>query len=137
MSDSEYFKGFDEAQQAEYEKEVVEKWGADNPAYLQSKQRWGGYSDQQKGEILAEGKAITAGLAENIEKGPADPAVQELVARQHQWVNRFWDCSLEQFEGLGEMYAADPRFAEMYQGYHPDLPEFLKAAIQHYVKANQ
>jgi DNA-binding transcriptional MerR regulator len=137
MSDADLFKGFDEAQQEEYEKEVVERWGADNPANIQSKQRWGSYSDERKVEILGEMQAITLGLVEHIEKGPDDPAVQELVARQHRWVNFFWDCGYEQFEALGKGYATDPKFSEMYQGYHPDLPEFLYKAIQVYVQSNK
>lgn len=137
MSDADLFKGFDEAQQEQYEKEVVERWGADNPAYLQSKRRWGSYSDERKGEILGEMQAITLGLVEHIGKDVAEPEVQELVARQHRWVNHFWDCDYEQFEGLGQGYATDPKFSEMYQGYHPDLPAYLYKAIQHYVKSNK
>jgi DNA-binding transcriptional MerR regulator len=136
MSDADLFKGFDEAQQAEYEKEVVARWGADNPAYKQSKQRWGSYSDERKGEILGEMQAITLGLVNLIGKDPTDPAVQELVEQQHRWVNYFWDCNLKQFEALGQGYATDPKFSAMYQGYHPELPEFLYKAIQHYVKSN-
>ena len=89
MSDADFFKGFDEAQQSEYEKEVVERWGADNLAYLQSKQRWGSYSEAEKAQIFAEGQAVTLCLVEHIEEDAAGPAVQALVARQHQWVNRF------------------------------------------------
>jgi DNA-binding transcriptional MerR regulator len=137
MSDADFFKGFDEAQQKEYEQEVIARWGADNPAYKQSKQRWGSYSEAYKAEIIVEGQAITLGLVEHIDEAPTDPEVQALVARQHQWVNRFWDCSLEQFAGLGEGYATDPQFATTYQGFHPALPEFLFKAIQHYVKSNQ
>jgi DNA-binding transcriptional MerR regulator len=137
MSDEELFKGFDEAQQVEYEKEVVERWGADNLAYKQSTQRWGSYSDARKGEILGEMQAITLGLVEHIEKDPADPDVQELVGRQHRWVNYFWDCGFEQFEALGQGYASDPKFSEMYQGYHSNLPDFFYKAIQHYVKFNK
>jgi DNA-binding transcriptional MerR regulator len=137
MSDADLFKGFDEAQQEQYEKEVVKRWGSDNPAYLQSKQRWGSYSDERKGEILGEMQAITLGLVEHIEKGPADPDVQELVVRQHRWVNLFWDCGYEQFEALGQGYATDPKFSTMYQDYHPDLPEFFYKAIQYYVETNK
>ncbi len=136
MSDADLFKGFDEAQQEEYEKEVIARWGADNPAYKQSKQRWGSYSDERKSEILGEMQAITLGLVEHIKKDPTDPAVQDLVAQQHRWVNYFWDCNLEQFEALGQGYATDPKFSSMYQGYHPELPEFLYRAIQHYVKSH-
>ena len=137
MSDEELFKGFDEAQQEEYEKEVVERWGAENPAYKQSKQRWSSYSDERKGEILGEMQAITLGLVEHIEKDPTDPVVQELVARQHRWVNFFWDCGFKQFDALGQGYASDPKFSEMYQGYHPELPDFFYKAIQYYVKSNK
>jgi DNA-binding transcriptional MerR regulator len=137
MSDADLFKGFDEAQQEEYEKEVVDRWGADNPAYKQSKQRWGSYSDAQKGEILREMQTITLGLVEHIQRDPADPDVQALIAQQYRWINYFWDCNLEQFEALGEGYATDPKFSAMYQGHHPDLPGFLYKAIQHYVKSNK
>ncbi|MBN1121055.1 MAG: MerR family transcriptional regulator [Anaerolineae bacterium] len=136
MSDSDLFKGFDEAQQEEWEKEVVERWGADNPATIQSKQRWGSMSDAQKAEILSEGQAITLGLAELIDRDPDDPDVQALVARQHKWIGNFYDCSLEMLEGLGLMYTTDPRFAENYSRHHPDLPQFFYEAIKVYVKAN-
>jgi DNA-binding transcriptional MerR regulator len=137
MSDTDFFKGFDEAQQREYEKEVIERWGADNPAYKQSKQRWSNYSEEQKAEILAEGQAITLGLVEHVGKDVSDPAVQALVARQHRWVNRFWDCSAEQFEELGRGYVSDPKFSAMYRSFHPDLPDYLLKAIQYYVKTNR
>lgn len=134
MSESEYFSGFGEEQQAEYEQEVIERWGADSPAYQQSKARWGSYSADRRQEVLAEGQSITLALAGLTDREPSDPEVQQWIARQHQWVNYFWDCEPEQLAALGETYASDPRFAAMYASYHPDLPQFIRAAIQRYVE---
>jgi DNA-binding transcriptional MerR regulator len=134
LSESDFFAGFDETKQAEYEKEVVERWGADNPAYLQSKERWGGYSQARRREIIAEGQSITRALASLTDRSPSDSDVQHWVKRQHEWVNHFWDCGTRQFEALGQGYATDPKFVSMYASYRPDLPQFIYAAIRHYVE---
>lgn len=56
--------------------------------------------------------------------------------RQHRWVNNFWDCSIEQFEALGQSCARDPKFSSVYASFHPELPEFIFRAIQHDARHN-
>jgi len=135
MSDNDLFNGFDEAKQKAYEKEAFDRWGHHNPdAFQQSQQRWGGLEADGRQAHLDEGKAITVGLAELLDRDPADADVQALVKRQHDWVNFFWDCDLEAFEAMGDLYAGDPQFRANFASVHPELPDFLHEAIQHYVQ---
>ena len=46
---------------------------------------------------------------------------------------------LEQKAGriLELLDTTDPKFSAMYRGFHPNLPEFLFQAIQHYVRSHR
>lgn len=76
MSDSGFFTRFDDLKQAEHEKQVVERWGADNPAYLQSKERWSAYDRVRHEEILAEGQSIAQALASLTDRLPSELEAQ-------------------------------------------------------------
>lgn len=130
MEPTDMFAGFDEAQQERYEQEVAQKYG--DTQLKESKRRWGDYSAERKAEIMAEGGAIYLDLARMIDRDPADPEVQGAVARWHQHIRHFYEPTGAILRGLGQGYAEDPAFAAFYQRIHPDLPEFLRAAITRY-----
>lgn len=83
-------------------------------------------------KIKVESEEINKGLAANIDKGVGSPEVQALIGRHHAIINKFYDCSMEIYRGLAEMYVADERFAAYYRPYHKDLPEFLKEAMLYF-----
>jgi DNA-binding transcriptional MerR regulator len=130
MDTNDLFAGFDEAQQERYEQEIAEKYG--HKELNESRRRWGSYSAEQKAAIMAEGGAIYTELARMLDRDPADPAVQQAIARWHQHIRHFYEPTVAILRGLGNGYADDPAFAAFYQRIHPDLPEFLRAAIGHY-----
>ena len=139
MNDKQIFNGFDEVQQTSYEKEIAEKYGEDNPELKQSQARWSSYSAIQKEQILNEGQQITEAIASHIGVHAVDaPETQADIARWHEYINQyFYDCSLEIFAGLGQMYNSDPRFIKNYQKVHEELPQFLEDAITYYCDQNK
>jgi hypothetical protein len=123
------FDGFDESTMEEYRREAKERWGQTD-AYAQSERRTARYTKADWDAIAAEGKEIVEGMAARMDRDPADPEVQALIARHHQQINeRFYDCSTEIYRGLATMYVDDPRFAANYEAVHPGLAAFMRDAM--------
>ncbi|WP_069162015.1 MerR family transcriptional regulator [Nocardia altamirensis] len=132
---AEVFDGFDHTQ---YKDEVIERWGKD--AYESGDKWWNSMSDADKQafmqthlDIAADyGKAHAAGLA------PDNAQVQAVVQRHRDWLGVGWQNRAvvkEAFIGLGEMYAADPRFAANYDVHGAGTAEFVRDAMKVYAEA--
>ncbi|MDH6282205.1 MerR family transcriptional regulator [Prescottella agglutinans] len=128
----EMFDGFDHTR---YKDEVIERWGAQ--AYESSDAWWRSLSDDDKSgfrqrqlDIAADyGRAHGAGLA------PDSPEVQEITGRHYEWVAAGWQGrrpGADAFAGLGEMYVADPRFAENYDRHGAGTAAFVRDAMLAY-----
>ncbi len=129
MSKKNIFKGFSEEKQKQYEQQAIEEWGEtaeETIAY------WNSYSDERKEAVMAEGNAIYAELAENIDKVPDSPEVQTLLVRWHEHLRHFYEPSIEMIEGLGNMYFEHPDFNATFTAIDPALPAFLQRAIATY-----
>ena len=62
-----------------------------------------------------------------------DNTVQAAVSELFDLVNKFWDCNLEAFKGLADMYVEDERFKNNYiEKYGEEFPEFLKDAMVYF-----
>jgi hypothetical protein len=59
--------------------------------------------------------------------------VQQILVRWHEHLHYFYEPSLEVLRGLGTMYDDHPDFNATFTAMHPDLPPFLKEAINFYV----
>ncbi|GAB2640213.1 MerR family transcriptional regulator [Prescottella soli] len=125
----EMFDGFDHTR---YKDEVIERWG--EQAYESSDAWWRSLSDDDKSDfrqrqldIAADyGRAHAAGLA------PDSPEVQEIAGRHYEWVAAGWQGrrpGADAFAGLGEMYVADPRFAENYDRHGAGTAGFVRDAM--------
>lgn len=126
----EVFDGFDHTQ---YREEVEQRWGAD--AYARSDRWWRGLGSEGQAAFREEAGAITTALAAAHAAGasPDAPEVQALMARHYAWVRAGWGGtapSAEAFVGLGEMYVADPRFAQHYGG--AEGAAFVRDAMRAY-----
>jgi len=130
VSDDQLFAGFTPEEEARYAQEAREQYGAEEVDA--SYRLWNSYSQQKKDAILAEGGAIYTDLAAAIDQDAASPAVQQIIARWHQHMRHFYEPSIERLRGLGQLYVEHPDFAKNFRALHPDLPEFMRAAITHY-----
>lgn len=133
MKDKDLFEAFNQKQIDAYKKEAHERWG-DTEAYKQSSQRTKHYSKEDFIRVAKEWDAIAQAYVANIDKGIESPEVQAIVQKHWDQINKFYNCTVEIFTGLGEMYAADERFAKNFRKYHNDLPEFIRDAMFFYCK---
>jgi len=131
MKKKEYFEGFSEEKQKEYEKEIRQKYGE---KAFEGVTDWNSYTPEQKKRIIAESDAIYTDIAAVMDRGYASPEVQQIIARWHQHLRYFYEPSTERLLGLGQMYTEHPEFVAKFRAIHPDLPEFLNQAIQFYCK---
>ena len=134
MSQTQYFTGFSDEQQAEYEKQAAELW--DPEVVHESNRKWRQMSQAEKDALMANGERITTDLFHAMPKGASDPEVQKLVAEWHSHLGSFYDCSVEILLGLRHLYVEDSRFKAFYDRIHPDLANFLYDAIKVYCAAN-
>jgi DNA-binding transcriptional MerR regulator len=135
MSKKQLFRGFTPQEEKRYEEEARQRWGDEEVGA--SYQRWNSYSQQKKEAIKSEGGAIYLDLVSAIEaeNSPTSPEVQAMIARWHQHLRYFYEPSVPRLQALGQMYVDSPDFADRFRELHPDLPEYMRDAINHYCES--
>ncbi len=133
MTQTQYFKGFSEEKQAEYEKEAAEKWDPD--LVHESNRRWKNLKQVEKDNLMDNGEKIILALKDAMPKGASSTEAQQAVEDWKKHISFFYDCSDEMLLGLGRMYLDDPRFKEFYDRIDPNLAEFKFEAIKVYCAA--
>ena len=129
MADRDLFDGFDPTR---YEEEARERWG-DTPQWKESQARTRPYTREDWVAIRKENDEIVRGIAARMDKGPADPRVQELVKRYHHHINdRYYTCTLEIFRALAENNTGDPRFIATWEKVKTGMADFMRRAMIHY-----
>ena len=131
MSKEQLFEAFSDEQQAEYEKEVMQKY--DPATVKESIRKWKSYTTAEKQRIGEEGNAIYADLVAAISKSADSPEVQAIVERWRKHMDYFWTPDLEQLLALANGYNDDPRFKANFDKMHPQLAEFMLEAVKVYV----
>jgi DNA-binding transcriptional MerR regulator len=132
MSTGEMFAGFDEETERRYEEEASRLWG--EKLVKDSRRRWDCYSKEKQASILAEGGAVYQDLVTHLGEDPASEPVQQAIARWHQNLRYFYEPTPEILRGLGQAYSQHPQFRATFAKMHPDLPQFLTAAIEYYCR---
>lgn len=114
-----------------YKEEARQKWGHTD-AYTQSLERTKHWTKADYQRHEAGRQALTRSIADLMDRGIADPEVQAKIAEVRRGLEAFYDCGLEMFRSLGQMYAADQRFAANYEKVRPGLAAFMCDAIALY-----
>ena len=132
MNQKNFFEGFSEEKQKEYEQEARQRYG--DASVQESVDRWNRYTPEQKAKIKAESEAIYRDVLANMDNGYDSAEVQQAIARWHQHLRYFYEPSYERLMGLAQLYTEHPDFVATYQKMHPDMPQFLYKAIEFYCK---
>ncbi|HWP98444.1 MAG TPA: MerR family transcriptional regulator [Syntrophomonadaceae bacterium] len=142
MADKDMFQAFDYdkmmEEQKQYEDEVKERWG-NTDAYRVSQERTSKYTKEDWERI---NNIQTQNLNDLCALYEArvphdDPRVQEVVDRTRLFISdHFYECTLEAWSCLGQMYIADERFKAFYEKLSPGLAAYYNDAIQHYCIVN-
>jgi DNA-binding transcriptional MerR regulator len=132
MSKNQLFEAFSDEQQAEYEKEALQKY---DPAIVKaSNKKWKNYSSADKQRIADEGNAAYEAILAAMPKGASSPEAQAGVELWRKHMDYFWTPNLEQLVGLAQGYNTDPRFKANFDAMHPDLAAFMLEAVEIYVQ---
>lgn len=141
MKNRQYFEGFSEEKQKQYEQEIRQRYGE---KAFEGVRDWNSYTPEQKATIQAESEAIygdlaaileSSGIASHLEFTPDSPelqAAQPIIAHWHQHLRYFYEPSIARLRGLGQLYCEHPDFRATFTKIHPTLPDFMKQAIEVY-----
>jgi DNA-binding transcriptional MerR regulator len=135
VKDEDLYKGFEPEKQAEYEAQLIDRFGEQARASIEASKtalkKWSRADWERSGREYAE---VEAGMGKALADGlPADSeAVRALVRRHHAWVGLMWNRtpSAEAYAGLGQMYADHPDFRARYEAVQPGLAEYLAGAMR-------
>jgi MerR family transcriptional regulator, thiopeptide resistance regulator len=131
MNEVKMFEPFNEQQQAEYEKEAMEKY--DPEIVKASQQKWKSYSKEVKQRIGEEGNAVYRDFVLAIPMGPGSPEAQDCARRWRAHMAFFWVPDDEQCLGLVDLYNEDPRFKANFDKIDPRLAAFVREAVKVHV----
>ncbi len=132
MKEKEMFSGFSKEQQAEYERQIIERFGDQGKAHIeeskQNAKKWSKADEESfKKEFVDICKELTRLLEKNCKVSTKE--VQSVIRRHYLWLKRFWTPTKESYAGHGQ-FIADSDLRKAYEAYHPRLPEFIAEAIQ-------
>ncbi|MBS8264351.1 MerR family transcriptional regulator [Mesobacillus boroniphilus] len=135
MANKDMFKGFDmkeiEEHQKKYSEEAKERYGKETVENVEKKTA--GYSSEDWGNIQGKTDEIYKRIIAGMDHGPEDPGVQRAVSDWRQFItDHYYDCRLDIFRGLGDLYVDDPRFTKNIDKYQQGLAAFFKEAIHYY-----
>lgn len=123
-------KTFSNEDYEKYKEEALEKYG---DIAKHSFKRTSKYNKKQWQTIQEEASKIYISLAENMDKGPEDDLVQQLILQWRNHITKYYyDCTLEIFKGLGQLYVEDERFTKNINKTKEGLASFMKKAIDYY-----
>jgi len=131
MDTKQFFEGFSDEQQAEYEREAMQMY--DPETVKASSRKWKAYSAEEKQRIGEEGNAIYRDMLLAMPKGASSPEAQACVERWRRHIEYFWTPNDQQLLGLVNGYNDDPRFEANFDKIHPDLAAFMRSAVIIYV----
>lgn len=130
MEDKKLFAGFSEEEEKRYAAQARQQYGAEEVDA--SYRLWNSYSPEKQVEIKAEGAAIYGELATRVDQDPGSDEIQALIARWHQHMRYYYEPSIERLRGLGSLYCENPDLRRNFVELHPELPEFMREAIDIY-----
>jgi hypothetical protein len=121
----------DGLRQAPYGEEAERRWGG-TTEYAESARRTRGYDAGTWARIRAEADGIASRFGDLLRAGAAADGEEAvaLAAEHRDHISRwFYACSPEVHRGLGDLYAADPRFARRWEAVEPGLAEYVPRAF--------
>lgn len=132
MKEKEMFSGFSKSQQAEYEKQIIGRFGEHGKTLIeeskQNAKKWSKTDEEKfKNEFVDICKELTRLLEKNSKVSTKE--VQIVIRRHYLWLKNFWTPTKVSYASHGQ-FIADSDLRKAYEEYHPRLPEFVAEAIQ-------
>jgi len=132
MKEKDLFAGFSKEKQAEYEKEIIERFGDQGKAAIEEgKQNAKSWTKTDEENFRKEGLAIAKDLASLLEKKCEvnSQEVQSVIHRHYLMLKKCWTPTKETYVQHGQ-FIVDSKLREFYEHFHPELPEYIAQGIQ-------
>ncbi|KGX85115.1 MerR family transcriptional regulator [Pontibacillus litoralis] len=126
------FDGFDRSEIEQYQQKYAEEVRRKYPKEVveTSERRTSSYDKEDWKNIEGDMGAIYSAIANRMTHGVHDEQVQHQVEHwRHFITEHFYDCTLEIFRGLADLYVTDERFTKNINQYKEGLAPFLSKAI--------
>jgi len=132
MPIEEMFEGFDPKKQQEHEQYMIETGLMSQQQIDESWQRAAHWKKPDWEQFKAIGEKLHLDLVALLEQGEKvdSKKVQQLIQAHFDWVSIFWTPTKDTYLGLGQMYLEHPDFRDFYRRFHPDLAEYIVAAMK-------
>lgn len=138
MRDAEMYDGFDPVKQQEHEKYLLDTGVISQKQIDESWQRVSHWKKANWEQFKNKGEKLNFALVQALKQGlKADSdEVQKLIQEHYDWVNHFWTPTKETYLGLGKTYLDHSDFRSFFNKYHPDLVDYLVAAMSVFAERN-
>lgn len=138
MRNEELFDGFDPIKQEEHEKYLVNTGVVSQKQIDESWKKVDHWKKPDWEQFKNAGEELNQALATAMQQGLKVDSneVQQLVFKHYEWIKQFWTPTKESYLGLGQMYLEHPDYQQFYNRYHPDLVEYLVAAMKIFSENN-
>lgn len=136
MKEHEIYHGFSKEKQADYEKQLIARFGdVVKVSIEESHRRVKDWSKADWERSNKEFDEICKGLKKAMENRlkPQSDTAQTLIQRHHKWINQFWTSDKKSYSIHGQL-CADSDLRTAFEAYSPQLPEYIAEAIQHYAE---
>lgn len=138
MKDSEIYFGFSQEKQAEYEQQLIERFGAEvKPQIAECHQKIKNWTksdwDKSNQEFAEICKDMTLLIEKHMDANDQD--VQSITQRHYEWLKKFWTPTKKSYSEHGR-FVVNGYLKPVYEAYHVKLPEFMEKAIKIYAEIN-
>lgn len=129
MNEEEMFSPFEDKKIREYTQQAREKYS--NSLVEQSIEKVSAYSKKEWEDIMEYGDSLMKEMKGLMNMDPADKTVQNVISKHYQMINdNFYDCSIEIYSGLADLYISDERFTAFFEKYAQGLAKYMHDAIK-------
>ncbi len=139
MQDKDFYSGFDNHKQKEYEQYLVKYHGTVAEDLIhESKKKTVNWDSKDWHDIKNDGNEIYKAIGKCIENklGPRSDEVQALIHRHYQMTERFYTASKDVYTGLAQLYCEHPGFRKFFDPFHIELTDFIAEAMRVYAHKN-
>lgn len=136
MDENKLFQGFSKEKQAEYENEIVARFGDSGKKHIEeAKQNYKSWKQGDWDKIKVTFNEICEELvvALKSQKKPNSKEVQALISKHFSLLKQFWTPDSESYAAHGKLIV-DSELRKAYEHYDPQLPEFIAEAMKIYAK---
>lgn len=132
MKEKEMFSGFSKEQQAEYERQIIQRFGEQGKAHIeeskQNAKKWSKTDEENfKKEFVEICKELSRLLEQNFKTNSKE--VQSVIRRHFLMLSKCWTPTKESYAAHGQ-FIAESDLRKAYEAYHARLPEYIAEAIQ-------